>query len=83
MQEDLEKDDRVLKFFNKYHCTGEQEYKDFLNSIDPVIAVTILVAAVAKATNEGIYNKRESEILVNCVKKLVINDNIKDNETSN
>jgi len=74
--DDLSKDDRILKFFNKYHCTGEKEYQDFLKSIDPVIAITILVAAVAKAADDGIYNKRESEILANCVKKLIINDNI-------
>ena len=72
-----------INIFNIYHVNSEQEYTDFLNNIDPVIAVTMLVAAVSKAQHHGVYTDNESEILSKCINKLVINNNIKSDEISN
>jgi hypothetical protein len=60
--------------FNSYHCDGIDEYSEFLDKIDVPISVMLLIAAVKKAGDVGIYSKNETDVLSKILKVLMIND---------
>lgn len=75
--------DNVL--FGALSYETHEEYKSFLNGLDPAQSVSILVAAVAYAQGKGVFSMTESEVLVNCVRNLVSTEgiqNISENQSS-
>ena len=64
------------KLYGSLSYTTDIEFDTFLQELDPSKAVAILVAASAYAQGKGIYNEKESELLVSCIRKLVPSDQI-------
>ena len=61
-------------FFGSLKCDSQEEFDNFLATLEPQGAVAILVAATAYAQGKEVYSKQESELIVNCVRKLVTPD---------
>lgn len=57
--------------FGSLSYESQEEYLKFLQGLDQVQAVAMLVASAAYAQGRGIFSMEESEVVINSIRKLV------------